>query len=214
MRRDAARGDRLMRVGELAEATGVSVQTIHFYLREGLLARPIKTSPNMAYYGPEFVEEIRLIKELQEKRYLPLSLIRLVLEAKRQGQEVGHLQEMRLSLEELFRPRGPEEKMEPVSTVELVAMTGLSLQALADLEQISLLMPSPAPEDKRYDGLDLHIARSAKKLLDLGLAPSDLSFYSQYVEALRSESRVMHDKVMHNHTAGMPPIPLKELKEL
>jgi DNA-binding transcriptional MerR regulator len=103
---------KLMRIGELAEATGVSTQTIHYYLREGLLPPPIKTARNMAYYGPDHIEDIRLIKELQEKRYLPLSVLKLVLGAKREGKDVSQLQDMRLSLEELFRPLGPEEEIE------------------------------------------------------------------------------------------------------
>ena len=46
------------------------------YLREGLLPEPVKTSRNMAYYPAEFVERIRLIKQLQEERFMPLRVIR------------------------------------------------------------------------------------------------------------------------------------------
>jgi DNA-binding transcriptional MerR regulator len=53
-------------MGELAEASGVPAPTIKHYLREGLLPEPVKTSRNMAYYPPEFVDRIRLIKRLQE----------------------------------------------------------------------------------------------------------------------------------------------------
>ena len=55
----------LLRMGELAEASGVPAPTIKHYLREGLLPEPVKTSRNMAYYPPEFVDRIRLIKRLQ-----------------------------------------------------------------------------------------------------------------------------------------------------
>ena len=34
----------------------------------------------MAYYPPEFVERIRLIKQLQEERFMPLRVIRDLLE--------------------------------------------------------------------------------------------------------------------------------------
>ncbi len=194
---------KLMRISELAEVTGVSVQTIHYYLRDGLLSSPIKTAPNMAYYGPEHIEDIRLIKELQEKRYLPLSVIKLVLAAKREGKDVSQLQDMRLSLEELFRPLGPEEEMEPVTLLELVAVTGLAAATLEALEEIGLLMPTAVPEGKRYDGLDVRVAQAAKKLLDLGLEPSDLRFYDQYIEVLRTEARVIREKVIH----GPAPAP-------
>jgi DNA-binding transcriptional MerR regulator len=66
-------------MSELAEASGVSAGTIKHYLREGLLPEPVRTSRNMAYYPPDFVERIRLIKRLQEERFMPLKLIKGVL---------------------------------------------------------------------------------------------------------------------------------------
>ena len=45
----------LLKMKELAEASGVSAGTIKHYLREGLLgggAEVVKTSRNMAYYPP------------------------------------------------------------------------------------------------------------------------------------------------------------------
>ena len=67
-------------MGELAEASGVPAPTIKHYLREGLLPEPVKTSRNMAYYPPDFVDRIRLIKRLQEERFMPLRVIRGALE--------------------------------------------------------------------------------------------------------------------------------------
>ena len=67
-------------MSELAETSGVSAATIKHYLREGLLPEPVKTSRNMAYYPPEFVERIRLIKQLQEERYMPLKVIKELLD--------------------------------------------------------------------------------------------------------------------------------------
>jgi len=69
-----------LKMSELAEASGVSAGTIKHYLREGLLPEPVRTSRNMAYYPPDFVERIRLIKRLQEERFMPLKLIKGVLE--------------------------------------------------------------------------------------------------------------------------------------
>jgi len=74
---------RLLKMSELAERSGVSAGTIRYYLREGLLGAGedvVRTSRNMAYYPPEYVERIALIKRLQEKRFLPLRVIRGALE--------------------------------------------------------------------------------------------------------------------------------------
>ena len=72
-----------LKMSELADASGVSAATIKHYLREGLLGRDgeiVRTSRNMAYYPPDFVERIKLIKRLQEERFMPLRLIREALE--------------------------------------------------------------------------------------------------------------------------------------
>jgi len=72
----AAPAKELLKISELAERAEVPVATVRHYLREGLLPEPVKTSKNMAYYPPEFVERIRTIKRLQEERFMPLRVIR------------------------------------------------------------------------------------------------------------------------------------------
>jgi DNA-binding transcriptional MerR regulator len=72
-----------LKMSELADASGVSTGTIKHYLREGLLGGEggvVRTSRNMAWYPEEFVERIRLIKRLQEERFMPLRVIRQTLE--------------------------------------------------------------------------------------------------------------------------------------
>jgi DNA-binding transcriptional MerR regulator len=72
-----------LKISELAERSGVSAGTIRHYLREGLLGGEegiVRTSRNMAYYPPELVERVRLIKRLQEERFMPLRMIKVVLE--------------------------------------------------------------------------------------------------------------------------------------
>jgi DNA-binding transcriptional MerR regulator len=71
--------DGLLKIGELAEASGVPSATIRHYVREKLLPEPVKTSRNMAYYPPEYVDRIRTIKQLQEERFMPLKVIRELL---------------------------------------------------------------------------------------------------------------------------------------
>jgi DNA-binding transcriptional MerR regulator len=76
--------DGLLKMSELAERSGVSAGTIKHYLREGLLGGDeaiVRTSRNMAWYRPELVERVKLIKRLQEERFMPLKLIRGVLES-------------------------------------------------------------------------------------------------------------------------------------
>src|ERR1700736_1207419 len=69
----------MLKMSELAARSGVSAATIKHYLREGLLGGDeeiVRTSRNMAYYPLEFVDRVRLIKRLQEERFMPLRVIR------------------------------------------------------------------------------------------------------------------------------------------
>ena len=78
-----ARGD-LLKMSELAQRSGVSAGTIKHYLREGLLGDGegvVRTSRNMAYYPPDYVDRIRTIKRLQGERYMPLRAIKDALDS-------------------------------------------------------------------------------------------------------------------------------------
>jgi DNA-binding transcriptional MerR regulator len=81
--RGAAGEQTPLRISELAERARVSPGTIRYYLREGLLgegAEIVRTSRNMAYYPPHYVQRIELIKRLQEERFMPLRVIKVALE--------------------------------------------------------------------------------------------------------------------------------------
>ncbi|MCB9779324.1 MAG: MerR family transcriptional regulator [Alphaproteobacteria bacterium] len=69
-----------LRMKDLCEATGLTRQAIHFYVREGLMPPGEKTSRNMAWYTPAHLERIRLIKRLQHERFLPLDAIKALLD--------------------------------------------------------------------------------------------------------------------------------------
>jgi MerR family transcriptional regulator, mercuric resistance operon regulatory protein len=55
-----------MKVGELAESTGVSVQAIRFYERRGLLPAPRRLQSGYRDYPKETVRAVLLIKRMQE----------------------------------------------------------------------------------------------------------------------------------------------------
>lgn len=67
-----------MRMRDLERATGVGRETIRFYIREGLLPEPERTGRNSAWYDARFVERLRLVRELRQKRFLPLHVIKAI----------------------------------------------------------------------------------------------------------------------------------------
>ncbi|MFE5588870.1 MerR family transcriptional regulator [Streptomyces sp. NPDC056549] len=70
-----------MRIGELSRTTGVSVPTIKFYVREGLLPAGELTSPNQASYGETHVRRLRLIRALLDVGGLSVAAVREVIVA-------------------------------------------------------------------------------------------------------------------------------------
>lgn len=70
-----------MRMAELAARSGVPRETIHFYLREGLLPRPRKAGRTVAYYDEGHLERLRLVRRLREEKYLPIAVIRRLLDS-------------------------------------------------------------------------------------------------------------------------------------
>lgn len=53
-----------MRISELSARTGVTVPTIKYYLREGLLPEGERTSPTQATYGAAHARRLRVIRAL------------------------------------------------------------------------------------------------------------------------------------------------------
>ena len=51
-----------VKIGELAKATGLPVQTIRFYEREGLLAQAERTDGNYRIYGAHHAERLAFIR--------------------------------------------------------------------------------------------------------------------------------------------------------
>ena len=62
--------DGLLKMSELAERSGVSAGD-QALPAGGPAPRAGQDLRNMAYYPPDFVERIRLIKRLQEERFMP-----------------------------------------------------------------------------------------------------------------------------------------------
>lgn len=70
-----------MKVSQLSEATGVSVATLKFYLREGLLMSGQATSPTQASYAAEHVDRVRLVRAMLEVGGLSVASARKVVAA-------------------------------------------------------------------------------------------------------------------------------------
>jgi DNA-binding transcriptional MerR regulator len=71
---------RRMRMAELSRLSGVPRETIHYYAREGLLPPPERAGKTSAFYDESHLERLQLIRKLREEKYLPVAVIRRILE--------------------------------------------------------------------------------------------------------------------------------------
>lgn len=143
----------LMKISELAEAAGVPVATIKHYLREGLLPEPVKTSRNMAWYRPESVERVGLIKRLQNERFMPLEAIRVLLEEEPERAEVM------LEIEDRILQRAIAHGGESLSRSEASERYEMPVEVLDRLEEIGILSPG----SRGYGPLDIKVIEAISR---------------------------------------------------
>ncbi len=72
-----------MKISELVKRTGVSKETIHYYIREGLLRKPRKSGVNVAEYNEKYIDQIQLIKDLRNNYYLPIPEIKKIIKKRK-----------------------------------------------------------------------------------------------------------------------------------
>src|SRR5687767_2184065 len=142
-----------IRIAELARRSGTSKETIHFYLREGLLKKPKKTSRNMAYYDESHVEQLKLIKRLRTESYLPLHVIKKVM---KEGKLASSARNLDLA-GELFG-QGARTEFEPLTREDLAERTKLSEERIAAYEEAGLLRPKLVGKTKHYGHEDVRVA--------------------------------------------------------
>jgi DNA-binding transcriptional MerR regulator len=193
----------LLRMGELAEAAGVSAGTIKHYLREGLLPEPVKTSRNMAWYPHEFVERVQLIKQLQEERFLPLKVIKEVLE--QGGDAAGGAERLRalIDLEDRVLERALSgQDTRGLSAREVHKRYGVPAEALERLEKLGVLTPRVRNGSKRYGPDDVQIIEAVERMRAsgyseaLGFTVHDTMIYKRHLERLvHEEVDVMMERV-------------------
>lgn len=99
-----------MRMAGLAQATGVPVATLKYYLREGLLHPGRATSRTQAEYDDSHVERVRLVRALHEVGGLGLAAVGRVL-ATIDDPQVERLGVLAAAQQSLYgeAPDGPED---------------------------------------------------------------------------------------------------------
>ena len=164
------------RIDELAQRAGLTVDTIRYYAREQLLPPP-ERSGRHKLYGPDHLERLTRIRELQSQRF-SLAAIRAVLDADRPG------------LERLFASDVDRQ----YSLEDLVAESGVAPEVVDGLRSVGLL-PDPAEFGREaYDDNDLGVLRAVAELQAVGMTAAILvelgAIYVRHFRALQAD---VHD---------------------
>ena len=186
----------MLKMSELAERSGVSAATIKHYLREGLLDpedEVVRTSRNMAYYPAGFVDRVRLIKRLQEERFMPLRVIRELI-----GSDPERAARL-IELEDRIIERAIAERETGRVTRARVRETyDVPVNVLARLEQLGVLTPNA----RGYDADDVQIIQAISRFRAggyeeaIGFTVYDTLRYRQALEPLvEEEVRVLLDRL-------------------
>jgi DNA-binding transcriptional MerR regulator len=186
----------LLKMSELAERSGVSSGTIKHYLREGLLGsgdEVVRTSRNMAWYPPEFVDRIRLIKRLQEERFMPLRVIRRMMED--DPRRAAALVELEDRIRERAVAAGEAERLSAAEVRRRYDVPQNVLDRLAELEVLT-------PGSRGYDADDVQIIEAISRFRAggyderLGFTVFDTLRYREALAPLvREEVRTLLDRL-------------------
>ena len=184
------------RIDELAQRAGVTVDTIRYYAREHLLPPP-ERSGRHKLYGPEHLDRLTRIRDLQAQRF-SLAAIRAVLDADRPG------------LERIFATNVDRQ----YSLADLIAESGVDPEVVEGLRTVGLL-PDPAEFGRdAYDDNDLGVLRAVAELQDVGMTTAILvELGAIYVRHFRALQHDVHDMLSGKTRSDWDPDELVSIQQ-
>jgi len=152
-----------MKIKELVQKTGVAKETIHFYIREGLLRKPRKQGKNAAVYNDNHVQHIRIIKDLRDNYFLPLPFIKKIF--KRLKNQTPLDRDIDRLHNKYFRPLDRMLTADIEGRDAFVNATGLKEKWLEKMEVWGVITPQSKDGKTIYSHDNVIIA---KLILDMG----------------------------------------------
>ena len=149
------------RIDELAYRSGVSVDTIRFYQRDGLLP-PARREGRSTVYGPAHLRRIEQIRDLQS-RHFNLAAVKALLADSR----LGAIQAMFSSAEGTL------------TRDELVDRSGVDMALLAEIETSGLITKPEERGRTGYDQADVEMLVAVRDLIGLGMPVGVVRFLAQ-----------------------------------
>jgi DNA-binding transcriptional MerR regulator len=179
----------ILRMRDLVRATGLPRETIHFYLAQGLLPKPVKTGRNTAVYGPEHLDRLQRIKDLQERHFLPLRAIKAVLE---EGAFGGFSDEQESMLRRVRASMAPVLTTSAAGTVAVSTLvpSRVSKEELEEMKNLGLVEVQGKGRDAVVSEEDARIlscwsdVQSQFRPDENEITPAELAIYDEAIETL------------------------------
>ena len=176
-----------MKISELVKRTGVPKETIHFYIREGLLRKPRKSGVNSAEYNERYVDQIQLIKDLRDNYYLPIPEIKKVVKNfKKQSPSDQAISQFH---SRFFRPADRLFANEISGSEKFRQETGLGRKWLQRAEEWGLITPDVLDGGEVvYSPDDVAVGKLMVDMDRLGFGPKeghdpeDLRYIAEFVQ--------------------------------
>jgi DNA-binding transcriptional MerR regulator len=164
-------------VGELAERSGISVDTVRFYQKRGLLPAPDRAG-RVAFYGPGHEERLARIRDLAAQGF-NLAVIRRLLN--------GELQPADMPLVAAVTEADAGDALEDsFSLEEVAARANVPFVLVEAVANEGLMVPRLHRGEPRYTEADVDMVRAAVRLLETGLPlPELLAIARRYHDATR-----------------------------
>ncbi len=160
-----------MKISSVVKQTGVPKETIHFYIREGLLRKPRKSGINIADYNENHVKQIRFIKELRDNYYFPIPLIRKIIKkVKKQPSADQVFFELH---SKYFRPADRLLAEKIVGRDAFHETTGLGRKWIRKAEEWGIIKPEVHDGQAVYSLDDVAIGKLMVDMDRIGFGPKD-----------------------------------------
>jgi DNA-binding transcriptional MerR regulator len=180
------------KMADLCRLTGMPRQAVHFYIHEGLVPPGRKTGRNSACYGEVHVERIRIVRQLQSERFMPLKAIRAVLDGRDDAftpAQRGFIVDVKRRLSSTLAK--PLDGRRRVDARALLTRNGLDPSDLDDLVRSGMVEVERGPrgslrvsQDDSWAFEMLGNVRRAGFAHDLGFDHAFLRLYERAVAAL------------------------------
>ncbi|HUN54410.1 MAG TPA: MerR family transcriptional regulator [Smithella sp.] len=160
-----------MKISELVKKTNVSKETIHYYIREGALPKPKKSTKNTADYDEDIVSQIQLIKDLQDNYYLPLSEIKKIIKNQKKLSPSD-----KIKFQFLIKSRKPIDQISFDSVTgrdNFLKATGMSEHWLLKMEEWEIITPEKVDDRLYYSADNVTIGKLLVDMDRLGYGPKD-----------------------------------------